>query len=798
MSDLPNDDLHIVQLIKRNLNDENKRELLELIATNEFEDGINKAEILTAMAKADGYHDQVNQGEWDSHLSCRSIFFNNSGDIEDNLLKGLFGNPTEEQQNESSPNPKFKHNLDIILNTYMVERIGTDIEYSDWKNDDPNVRADSRREGYEKLKNNFNLFIQNNLDSSIKNIIYHYDAFFFNPIYFKNFLKPNGKEAFLIQTRASLTDPAQKITPESNSSLFNTDNDNFWKFIREKKSASLESHIYDKIKCENDSIERIKDTLVSDYKVTNVLSDYNEAYLKIEKETPRGSLKIYFDKNISSKHADDNDIKHYNMSRHLNSVNEIISGSHALAKRCGDWLQAIQTTKSYKENEYEIYDDSTKKYTDIASTSNFDFKESIHCLLTHDKILKSYALTIGVPMLIFSVPSRSSDDTSPGLEVYIKNSYINENAAILNKRNLLVNKIEYLIDYVNKKNNDVENQLFILKDKAKQFIYSINQQIRIIKENIYFDDIFHLNQEQLKTKLELGPEHFYLLFIRSISILFDALHTYGDTVEEIIKLDNMFPSSANNEVNDTQQENNYSTIELSLKQYDNDNYGKCQSIMAFKLSEDPDFEQIEKYIEELEELKRFVDFLNDKYISDRFIHLQNNGCKIFNNDFREEYASPISFIMNTQGSIISVTQLTTSIPSRLCLSYVRKLTFIDDKIKQIKKIIETEKKDNEDIFKDFMFLELPTKDETIFYFIKEFTSEQDLGYLEKGFFNTLFKDDNGREFSPRYKAKYIPYIKFLNRIVYDTYPLDKQTSQPPPQPPSSQQQNCLIIREERK
>ena len=83
-------------------------------------------------------------------------------------------------------------------------------------------------------KKNFNLFIQNNLDSSIKNIIYHYDAFFFNPIHFKNFLKPQGKEAFLIQTRASLTDPAQKITPESNSSLFNIGNNNFWKFIREK------------------------------------------------------------------------------------------------------------------------------------------------------------------------------------------------------------------------------------------------------------------------------------------------------------------------------------------------------------------------------------------------------------------------------------------------------------------------------------------------------------------------------------------------------------------------------------
>ena len=38
-----------------------------------------------------------------------------------------------------------------------------------------------------------------------------------------------------------------------------------------------------------------------------------------------------------------------NKNLYHNDITKVISGSHALAKRCGDWCQAIQTKREFKK-----------------------------------------------------------------------------------------------------------------------------------------------------------------------------------------------------------------------------------------------------------------------------------------------------------------------------------------------------------------------------------------------------------------------------------------------------------------
>ena len=412
---------------------------------------------------------------------------------EDNALQGVFGDPTDAENwdatycwsngglglnGDDTVIPTFSHSLEKIKDKYIVAMIGINTEpaiggvnydKTQWDNATTvastvgakgsvaykNAKHAAREQAFINMQAQLREFLIYST-VSFQNICYHYDAFSFGVKAWEIFLNPNNVEykPIYVITRASITDPATKPAPESEKDLWR---DGSWNCIHEKKDIDKttpdERYVYNQVRDCNpnpsnatQSVNSWKDSLVSKQKVTHMLPTFHEAYLKLEKKGS-GLLarkrKIYYDGKVAAKPSHEEDgqskkikeIKAFNRKKFNVKLTNVISGSHALAKRCGDWCQATQTKRILKYQDYKIWRKESLggkgAWEDIVAgdpSANITPTNTIQCLVTHDRILKAYALSIGVPMLIFS---KASSGRGPGIEVYIDRSYQSKNKTIL-------------------------------------------------------------------------------------------------------------------------------------------------------------------------------------------------------------------------------------------------------------------------------------------------------------------------------------------------------------------------------
>ena len=145
-------------------------------------------------------------------------------------------------------------------------------------------------------------------------------------------------------------------------------------------TSVVNSYVYNEVKdCNDNSVnESWLDTLVSKQKVTHKLEDYDNAYIKLEKKNrSNGATKtIYYDGFLSAKKIGATDIVLRNKNLYDNDITKVISGSHALAKRCGDWCQAIQTKREFKKDNYEEYNGVTDNFIEAGTEVGYDISEN--------------------------------------------------------------------------------------------------------------------------------------------------------------------------------------------------------------------------------------------------------------------------------------------------------------------------------------------------------------------------------------------------------------------------------------
>ena len=152
------------------------------------------------------------------------------------------------------------------------------------------------------------------------------------------------------------------------------------------------------------------------------------------------------------------------LNRRFNRVMKLWSGdskggTHALGKKCGDWIQGQRTL----DPDLTIRPlESVQKGT-LLSNSKWNYGNKIKignkikALVTHDRILKQYALTIGVPFIIFKNAGQQI------YEIYVKNylSQIDREQVRRSLQNCVtsLSELETIFTTYQRNNDQVKNLL---------------------------------------------------------------------------------------------------------------------------------------------------------------------------------------------------------------------------------------------------------------------------------------------------------------------------------------------------
>ena len=803
--DYPSLDLYVLSESNRELkldSGEARRNILFKEAGLRLQ-GVNKAKILTAMAIADAKHDHTNKKGYLTYLMCEDQSTRLGKNVkkridpknfkqatEGRCLEAVFGTWNEDAEKDDyyppntdarNNNPTPSHSLKIIKDKYHIAMIGSGKTIADWDNEDDVIRERIRNEGYQKMATDFKNFLGAK-SLSVKNIIYHCDATQLGWDRLQYILNPDGFSPFLIQTRASLTDPATKPTERTQEWLGNRHtfpNGQSWGYLREKPDTKLESsvvnsYVYNEVKdCKNDSVnESWLDTLVSKQKVTHMLEDYDNAYVKLEKKGRDGVTKtIYYDGFLSAKKIGATDIVLRNKERYTNNITKVISGSHALAKRCGDWCQAIQTKREFKTANYEEYFGSENKFIDAGSEEDYDIPEDsiIQCLITHDRILKAYALTIGVPMIIFTVPKREQDERGPGMEIYIDRSYSSRKQKLMNKLlSIEANQLSLEKKLMEEANfvDRLQEQLILTNNAIKSNITKLCTETKNLISTAQLNEF--TDSDVIRELLSSGTNNFYYKFIVNIATLYHVLSSYTTAIVEItaiegtVSIGDVWSGIKERKI---EEEREYTRKKLDLSQQ--------LTLLTDDPSEKDQLDSIERQIPDCESyitlLENELSILNlaKAGLNNAKFNEIKDSVNIFSNTDKIEWCSPFKFLKR-YGNIVSLSCLTTSIPRKLCIEYIRKLSFIRQQLIKI--------------YGDTGADELILKpDDTIFAYYSDSSNVEgarteaqtrDAPNPPTSFSRGIFFDYEARRkayFNRRKMTNLSQYILFFNSVVYKEY-----------------------------
>ena len=153
-------------------------------------------------------------------------------------------------------------------------------------------------------------------------------------------------------------------------------------------------------------------------------------------------------------------------------------GTHALGKKCGDWLQAQRTL----DPNLTIRRLMTVKKGNILSKSSWTYSNQLdlsqnlsRACVTHDRILKQYAITIGAPIVIFK---NAGGGNQPAFyEIYLK-KYL----AVITPEQFVNTRNEYIAVY--NQYSGIKNTLADLQDQKKNELNGINTLIEQLSHSI--------------------------------------------------------------------------------------------------------------------------------------------------------------------------------------------------------------------------------------------------------------------------------------------------------------------------
>ena len=588
-----------------------------------------------------------------------------------------------------------------------------------------NAKHAAREQAFINMQTQFRQFLEEK-SFSFRNICYHYDAFRFGVKAWGRFLNPDNTQykPIYVITRASITDPATKPAPESEKELWR---DGSWNCIHEKKDKDKqnpdERYVYNQVRdCTGppnpgnaaESVNSWKDSLVSKQKVTHMLPTFHEAYLKLEKKgTGLGARKrkIYYDGKVAAKPSHKKDgqskkieeIKAFNREKFNVKLTNVISGSHALAKRCGDWCQATQTKRTLRHQDYKIWRKELREWDNINTTAtdpdpSFNVTESntIQCLVTHDRILKAYALSIGVPMLIFS--KASSGTRGPGIEVYIDRSYQSKQQNYLNKLSTLrqekqsaykearalIALINLTIANLRANAADVRNLIRELLDDISQNItWNGNQTFQppppappVIPAGAW-----------LRRKLSGGEDNFYIQFIKAVAALYDIVFTHKDALRFTYKI--LTPgapvpgadSLARINTSNTSFDNVAGDVNTlnTLEHYINNQSQNPQDAICNII--DASLNELKGYIRDINDEIGVLKLAADGLAAGAGPTLKT-AAQLFTNKNNIEWCSPLQIYYKPSSTRPdkSILNQTSPLPEKLCLDYVKKIKDISENL----------------------------------------------------------------------------------------------------------------------
>lgn len=153
-------------------------------------------------------------------------------------------------------------------------------------------------------------------------------------------------------------------------------------------------------------------------------------------------------------------------------------GTHALGKKCGDWLQAQRTL----DPNLTIRRLMTVKKGNILSKSSWTYSDQeglgqdfSRACVTHDRILKQYAITIGAPIVIFK--NAGGGNQPVFYEIYLK-KYL----AVITPEQFINTRNEYIAVY--NQYSGIKNTLANLQDQKKNELNGINTLIEQLSHSI--------------------------------------------------------------------------------------------------------------------------------------------------------------------------------------------------------------------------------------------------------------------------------------------------------------------------
>lgn len=199
-------------------------------------------------------------------------------------------------------------------------------------------------------------------------------------------------------------------------------------------------------------------------------------------------------------------------------------GTHALGKKCGDWLQAQRTL----DPNLTIRRLIKVKKGNILSKSSWTYSEQeklkqnlSRACVTHDRILKQYSITIGAPIVIFK---NAGGGNQPAFyEIYLK-KYL----AVITPEQFENTRNEYIAVYNQYYN--IKEGLETLRDEKKNELVQINTLIQQLSQSIM------ASVDEYSTKLNQNGSQFLIDEYENFDSLYKVILKQLYSVQAIINI----------------------------------------------------------------------------------------------------------------------------------------------------------------------------------------------------------------------------------------------------------------------
>ena len=192
--------------------------------------------------------------------------------------------------------------------------------------------------------------------------------------------------------------------------------------------------------------------------------------------------------------------------------------SYFLLKRAGDWCQALSLLDYSRKYDVFTYDNNTNEITitDRKETLNNLQKDSEIALITHDRILLSYALLLGINVFYsLKVVSPAKEDTESNSNtwcVYFQNTatelYLDNFQEIKNEKNTIIQNINTYVNESNRIKTIINEQIQSINFNNTNILFNLIflRLLCILLNSLYTEDIFRIKYDDIIEYYNSLPE----------------------------------------------------------------------------------------------------------------------------------------------------------------------------------------------------------------------------------------------------------------------------------------------------